>query len=200
MRRVSQNKSPLKGAGIPPYVPDKVHSMKIRYSPNSLSLSSFTLELPIAPFGIARNTTTLVCPFKAVRLAGFKMWCNYVPGTTIVNNTISATCAARRTVRPIEWADTASYDHTAYIRKKFSPVEPLGLWYITASGETNPDLTFELPQGGILELDLRFILSDGVAGPESVPGSSLTTGFLYTNQLSTSLLPLSRVDYKVIQI
>lgn len=199
-RRVSQIKSPLEGAGIPPYVSDQVLSMKIRYACNSLNLRSCTAELPIAPYGVARTITTLDCPFKACRLAGFKLWCNYVPGVDIQNNTISATCVSRRTVRPIEWADTASYERRACIKKKFSKEEPMGWWYTTSIGETNPEITFVMPQGALLELDLCFILSDGLASPSCIPGMGLTIGKLYTNLLNVDLVCLSRVDSAVIII
>lgn len=173
--------------------------MKVRYAPTALSLTAFTLELPIVPFGIAQDSTKLRCPFKSVRLAGFEMWGNYVPGVSIKENTISATCNPRRTVRPIEWADTSCYGYTAHISKKFRKDEPLGLWFLTAAGETNPEISFVLPQGALLELTFQYVLSDGEEATEA-SSSGLTQGKVYTNQLSTDLTALSRVQSKVIVI
>lgn len=199
-RRVSHNKSPKEGAGIPPFMSDIPQNLKVRYENLSATdAKSITVELPIAPYGIASSSTNLYLPFKSVRLNGFKFWCNYNPALTTANNTISVTSVARRTVRPLEWVDTASFGRTALIKKKFLPSDPMNWWYITGSGETNPELTFVFPPGGVLELSYTYIISDG-AGMGTSAQSGMTAGLCYTNSLNADLRPQGKVDYKVISM
>jgi hypothetical protein len=169
--------------------------MTVRYyvPANQSDTVSVTKELPIPPYGISYSATQIILPFKAVRLARVRMWCNYRPDKDIEANTISLTCVQRRTVRPIEWSDTATPYQCAHIEKKFNVLEPLGLWYVTESGETNPELTFVVPQGGTLELTFSYILCDGMNCGVTTD-SSLSFPKVYTNRMSTSFNCLGRVD------
>lgn len=199
-RRVSQNKSPNQGAGIPPFISDVPQNLIVRYENlSNADTKSITIELPVAPYGIASSTTNVYLPFKSVKLNGYKFWCNFNPALTMANNTISVTAVARRTVRPIEKVATASYGKTAIIQKHFKDSDPLSWWYITGSGETNPELTFVFPPGGILELSYTYIVSDG-AHMGTYTTSGLTAGKLYTNSLNTDLRPQGKVDYIAISM
>jgi len=197
-RRVSHNKSPNLGAGIPPFISDVPQNLIVRYENLSATdAKSITIELPVPPYGIASSTTNMYLPFKSVKLNGYKFWCNYNPALTMANNTISVTAVARRTVRPIEKVATASYGVTALIQKHFKDSDPLSWWYITGSGETNPELTFVFPPGGVLELSYTYIVSDG-GSMGTFSTSGLTAGKVYTNSLNTDLRPQGKVDYHAI--
>jgi hypothetical protein len=198
-RRASQNKTPETNVGIPTFIPDPVETWKTRFYPPSSGsdVVSVTVELPIAPYGIADTATSLLVPFKAVRLSKVEMWCNYRPEKDIAGNTINLTFVQRRTVKPIEWSDTATFNRAAHIVRNINKYEPMGLWYLTGSGETNPELRFQLPQGAVLELTFNYILQD--SSPVGVAsGSGLSYPRVYSNQLDTALHVIGRTDYTVI--
>lgn len=179
--------------GIPRYTPDAVFTSKFRYcvASGSADVISFTLELPIAPFGISDSATTVLLPFKAVRLNSFKVWCNYRSEKDISGNTISVTMVERRGVRPIEWTDIATYQQVAYVSKKFSKTEFAGLYYSTINSQENPEIKFQLPKGAVLELNFSWILSDAESlGTSS--SSSLAYPKVYTNKLSTDMVTIGR--------
>jgi len=179
--------------GIPKYSPDAVFTSKFRYcvSPSAADVVTFAFELPQAPFGIAQTASTIVLPFKAVRLNSFKVWCNYRSEKDISGNTISVTMIERRGVRPIEWTDIATYQQVAYISKKFSKTEFAGLYYSTINSQENPEIRFQLPKGAVLELNYSWILSDAeTLGTSS--GSALSYPKVYTNRLSTDMDPIGR--------
>lgn len=192
-RRASQRKSPDKINMIPVFQPDVPQSIVYRYAIEDSAGENveFARELPIYPYAVAETATTLLVPFKSVRIARIRMWCSYRPTQSIVNNTISLTQVTRRGVRPIEWQDTASTSGDALIDKSFDKNEPSGLWYITASGETNPEFTFRFPKGGVLEITYVYILSDG-EGLGTEAGTSLNFPRVYSNKLHTDLLVLGK--------
>lgn len=180
---------------------DQVYTTKIRlYAPSSgTDVISVEKELPYAPFGISISSTDLLVPFKAVRLSKIRMWCNYRPEKDINGNSISVTFNPERGVRPIEWSDTATFERSAFISKNFSKVEQLGLYYLTSSGQTNPKLQFQMPQGALLELTLDYVLSDGEA-VNVATSTSLSSEKIYTNSLSSLFHVVGRVHYTVITI
>lgn len=187
-RRVSRNKSPLNAlsqAQIPSFTSDAVQSLKLRYfvtNSYGSDVLSFAVELPVVPYGLSDNATTIELPFKSVRIKKIEMWCNYRPDGNIEGNTINLTCIERRTVRPIEWSDTATFLTPAHIKKKFMKTEPLGLWYSTTSGETNPEIRFQMPKGALLEITYDYILHDSEnCGTSS--GSGLSHPKIYSNRL-----------------
>ena len=201
-RRASQNKSPnmLSRAQIPTYASDAVQSLKVRYyvpSTFGSDVKAFTLELPIYPYGVSDSASTILLPLKAIRLKKIEMWCNYRPSSGIEGNTINLAFVERRTVRPIEWSDTATYATPAHIRKKFTKTEPLGLWYSTINSETNPEITFQMPKGAVLELTFAFILHDGESCGTSA-GSSLSYPKIYTNKLNADVSVVGKVYQAVI--
>jgi len=125
-------------------------------------------------------------PFKAVRISKVELWCNYRPGVNVAGNTISMTQVERRTVRPIEWSDTASFLTPAHLSKKFQKNEPMGLWYATTSGESNPELRFQMPKGAVLEITFSFIISDQES-PGSSSGSFSSYPKVFTNLINANL-------------
>lgn len=185
--------------GIPKYTPDAVFTSKFRYcvSSGSADVISFTLELPIAPFGISDSATTILLPFKAVRLNSFKVWCNYRSEKDISGNTISVTMVERRGVRPIEWTDIATYQQVAYVSKKFSKTEFAGLYYSTTNSQENPEIKFQLPKGAVLELNYSWILHDSESLGTSA-SSSLSYPKVYTNKLSADMISIGRTYEAVI--
>ena len=160
---------------------------------------NFTIELPIVPWAISTNTTTLRPPFKSVRISKIKMWCMYRQQVGIEGNTINLTCLERRGVRPIEYSDTASPQQNACIVKKFGPDDQLGWFYSQTTGETNPEMKFQMPKGAVLEITFSFILDDDDT-MNSAAGSGLTADRIYTNQLSTKLSPIGKTYAAVISL
>lgn len=196
-RRRNQTKS--RPSGIPPFVPDQVFGGSFRYcvAPAGADTVSFTLELPIAPYGVSSSSTNVILPFKAVRLSRVQIWCNYRPEKDLTGNTISLTAVQRRGVRPIEWTDSATFQKPAYISKSFNKLEPLGLYYTTGSGESNPELTFQITKGSVIQLDYAWVMSDG-ENAGSFTGSSLAYPVVYTNRLHADIDPIGKVYHYVI--
>lgn len=185
---------------IPPYQSDMIQSLKVRYYvPSSFGsdVKQFTMELPIYPNGLSDSASIILLPYKAVRLSKIEMWCNYRPEQGIEGNTINLTFVERRTVCPVEWSDTATFLTPAHIKRKFSKVEPCGLWYSTINSETNPELTFQMPKGALLELSFDVILHDGESCGTS-SGSSLSYPKVYTNRLNADIAVVGKVYAAVI--
>lgn len=197
-RRASHRKSPEIDKDIPSYVADQVISTKYRYYNNTGSTVSVTKELPICPYGVSYNSNNLILPFKSVRLKKVKMWCLYNPSVGIADNTINVTLDTRRLVRPIEWSDTASFQSNAFIGKKFSKFDPCGQWYTTAIGETNPEITFQMPKGAVLELTLDYIMSDGANCAVSTGPGGFAFPRIYTNRISTSFDVIGKANLTAI--
>lgn len=202
-RRALKNKTPENRTQnrIPPYLSDPIQSITNRYYVPSggSDIVAFVKELPIPPFGISYASNSVILPFKAVRLKKVQIWCMYRESKDIAGNTINLKFNDRRLVCPAEWSDTASYMYNAHIRKKFSKFEPLGQWYITTSGETNPELTFQLPQGAVLEITFDYILSD----EQNCPSSADTVGAfpgVYTNRLVTTLSAIGKARETVLNL
>jgi hypothetical protein len=180
--------------GIPQFQSDFVQSWKTRLYVNdsaSGDVVSVLQELPIVPFGLSTSTTSISVPFKAVRLKKVEMWCNYRESKGIVGNTINLTMVERRSVRPIEISDTATFAKTAHIVKKFSKFDTVGWFYSTTVSETNPELRFALPKGAVLELTFDYVISDGDA-VASFGGSGFTASRIYTNSMNTDLDAIGR--------
>jgi len=189
-RRASHNKAPIVEIqkSISPFLSDPTYSVKQRYYTNSGATDpqSFTLELPIVPWAMSTNTTTLRPPFKSVRLARIKIWCSYRPTVGIEGNTVNVTIIERRGVRPIEWSSTASNQTDALIDKKFGADDQLGWFYAQSTGETNPEIMFAMPKGALLELTFTFIMDDNDT-INSVSSSGLTADRIYTNSLHSTV-------------
>lgn len=202
-RRVSQNKSPLTalaGAQIPTFTSDPVQSLKVRYyvrESYGSDVLSFAVELPVVPFGISYAENYAILPFKSVRIKKIEMWCNFRPSGNVEGNTINLNIVERRTVRPIEWSDTATFLTPAHIRKKFAKTEPLGLWYHTTSGETNPEIRFQMPKGAVLEITFDYILHDAESCGVSA-GSFSSYPKIYTNTMSSDVAVVGKTYGAVI--
>ena len=127
-----------------------------------------------------------------MRLKRIKMWCNYRPDGDIAGNTINLIIVDRRQCRPIEWSDTATFATPAFLSKKFSKYDPIGLWYLTESGETNPEVRFYLPKGGLLEITFDYILSDGSC--TSFSSSTLSYPYVYSQRMHADLSVVGRSE------
>ncbi len=185
---------------IPSFSSDQVQSLKVRYIVSDSfgsDVKAFTVELPQVPYGLSVDASTAYLPFKAVRLAKVEMWCNYRSEQGMTGNTINFSQVERRTVKPIEHSDTATFVSPAHICKKFNTLEPLGLWYATTSGESNPELRFQLPKGGLLELTFAYVVSDE-NGPGSSSGSGLTFPRVYTNSLNSDIVCVGKTYFTVL--
>lgn len=202
-RRASKNKSPeTETNSIPPFVSDQVYSQTLRYYVPSVYVQdvlSFSRELPIPPFGVSDSSSQLILPFKAIRLKRIKLWCMYRPDQDIAGNTINLTIVDRRLCRPIEWSDTASFNCNAFLTKKFAKYDPLGQWYITNSGEVNPEIHIQMPKGSVLEMTFDYILSDG-HNCRVTTGSSLSFPRVYTNSLSADLSVIGKGNSAVLSM
>ncbi len=100
-------------------------------------------------------------------------------------NTHNVTFVERRGVRPFELSQTASYEKNACFVKKFNKDEPLGWYYSTTAGESNPEITFQLTKGSVLELTFDYVLDDGDI-VITASGSGLTTSRVYSNNLNVN--------------
>lgn len=185
---------------IPGFIPDFVSTGVYRYlvAPGYGSQTlSFTIEMPTPPFGVAHSADSFILPFKSIRISKLELWCDYMTGQDITGNTASVTFVDRRQVRPIEYSCVASNNCTGHIKKKFSPFDPLGLWYTTTSGESNPEINFLLTKGTVLQITYNWILSDGANCP-SASGSSLTYPRVYSNRLNSNVDVMGKVNSAVI--
>ena len=184
----------ISASSIPSFQSDQVQTLVIRYFVNPASASdtvTFVRELPIVPNAISASATAMYQIYKAVRLIKMEAWCNYRPSVSIEGNTINVTCVERRLVRPVEWSATASSAVNAHIKKKFSIYDPLGQWYSTATGESNPELRFLLNKGAVLELTFAVVLHDSES-VTTVSGAGLTFPRVYTNSLDTNVLCIGK--------
>jgi len=201
-RRASQNKSPftlISKTQIPTFQSDPVQSLISRFyvADGAADVISFAVELPVVPYGISYADNALLLPFKAVRIKKIEMWCNFRPNGNVAGNTINLNIVERRTVRPIEWSDTATFLTPAHISKKFSKTEPLGLWYSTTSGESNPEIRFQMPKGALLDITFDYILHDAESCGAS-SGSSLAYPKVYTNKMNSDVSVVGKTYVAVI--
>jgi hypothetical protein len=173
---------------IPTFTPDFVESGTWRYivADAGSQTISFTLEMPIAPFGISHSADALILPFKAVRISKVRMWQLYQDSLTITSNTCSLTFVDRRLVKPIEYSCTGANFAPGFIKKKFGVNDPIGRWYVTGNSESNPEVTLQMTKGSVIEISYCWILSDGGACPTSA-GTSLAYPRVYSNRLHTSV-------------
>lgn len=188
-RRSTPNPATDHALVIPTFNPDSVMTCKVRYGVDlnaSTDVIAWTNELPVAPFALSSSSSNLYIPFKAVRISKIEMWANYRPALTMLSNTINLTCNTREGVRPIEWSGTASYTRMAHIEKSFPPTQPIGQWYITTNGVANPEFTFQMGKGSVLEITYCYILSDEAAcGTYSSSGLSFPR--IYFNKLNADV-------------
>lgn len=202
-RRAIQKKSPEQYVNIPKFISDPVLTWTTRlFVPASASdVVTAQHELPIVPWGVSNSAVNVYVPFKSVRLRGIRMWCNYRPDISLGMgaNTINFSIIERPSVRPIEWSDTATYQKAAFISKKFNKREPLGYYYQSTSGVSNPEIKFQLPKGGLLELDFAYILSDSDAVLNATVVGA-TTGRVYTNSVNVSFEPVGRSYWYVLTV
>lgn len=180
---------------IPTYQSDVVQSLKVRYYVSEeygSDVLAFNVELPQVPYANAYASGFATLPFKAVRINKIEMWCNFRPSGNVAGNTINLSFLERRTVIPLEWSDTATTFCPAHISKKFAKTEPLGLWYSTTSGETNPEIRFQMPKGALLDITFDYVLHDAEA--EGVAASAEFTTFprVYTNRLNANVSPVGK--------
>lgn len=174
---------------IPNIVSDPVYSLKQRYyilDSVVNDVESISFELPVPPWAVSVSTTKLLIPFKAVRLAKIEVWSNYRSEKSITGNTVSVIVDTRRQTRPIEWSAVATQMQPAHISKKFDKFDPIGLWYITSAGETNPEITIRATKGCVFDLSFDFILDDAEA-TGSFTTSGLTADRVYTNRIDNYL-------------
>lgn len=198
-RRVPRNKSPTNH--IPSLISDPVQNIVQRYFVSdtaSTDVISLTFELPVAPFGVSISSSSLALPFKAIRLKWIKLWCMYRPEKGIQGNTVNMTIVDRRTVRPLEWTGTAAAFSNAAIKMAFKPSDPIGFWYITTSGESNPEVRVQLPKGAVMDISFDYILDDRETNSGTSTGSSLSSPRVYYNRLSTDLELAGKTNTAVI--
>lgn len=202
-RRVSQNKSPYgrDSVKIPTFQSDAVQSLTYRYyvaDNYGSDVLAFTIELPQYPYAHCYAPGYATLPFKAVRIKKIDMWCGFRSTVNVAGNTINLSFIERRTVRPLEWSDTAVPMFPARITKKFKDTEPLGLWYSTTSGEVNPEIRFQMPKGATLDITYDFILHDSEQEGTAASASFTTFPRVYTNQLHANVLPVGKTYVAVI--
>lgn len=186
--KMSRNRqTPATATGITQFQSDQVQTLKYRYivKDASADVVSVTFELPIFPFGLSTSALSLSCPFKSVRLRKIEMWTNYRPNVGMTGNSHSVTYLERRGVRPFELSQSATFDRPAHYLKKFGSDDLIGWYYSTTSGESNPEITFQMTKGSILELTFDYVLDDADI-VVAVAGSGLTSSRIYTNSISSN--------------
>lgn len=187
---MSQNKSPVFfKQQIPNFQSDRVQSLKYRYilSDGSPDVVTVTFELPIFPWALATSSVSLSAPQKSVRLKKIELWTNYRSNVGMSGNTQLVTYLERRGVRPMEIASTATFETPAHYKKTFGPDDLLGWFYSTTAGESNPEITFQMTKGSILELTFDYILDDADI-VVTASGSGLTSSRIYSNTISPYLI------------
>jgi len=187
---VSQNKSPVfLKQQIPNFQSDQVQSLKYRYilSDAANDVVAVTFELPIFPWALATSSATLFAPQKSVRLRKIELWTNYRSSVGITGNTQSVTYLERRGVRPMEIAATATFETPAHYKKTFGPDDLLGWYYSTTAGESNPEITFQMTKGSILQLTFDYVLDDADI-VVTASGVGLTPTRIYSNSINTNLV------------
>lgn len=187
-RRVSHNKTPDYRRGIPSFQSDQVQTLKYRYilTDAAADVVSFNFELPIFPWALATSALSLSAPQKSVRLRKIRLWTNYRSSVGMTGNTQSVTYLERRGVRPMEIASTATFEVPAKYEKSFGADDLLGWFYHTTAGESNPEITFQMTKGSILELTFDYILDDADIVVTAV-GSGLTSSRIYSNTINSNL-------------
>lgn len=186
---MSQNKTPVSlKQQIPNFQSDQVQSLKYRYilSDAAADVVAINFELPIFPWALATSALSLSAPQKSVRLRKIELWTNYRSSVGITGNTQSVTYLERRGVRPMEIASTATYETPAHYKKSFGPDDLLGWFYHTTAGESNPEITFQMTKGSVLELTFDYVLDDADI-VVTASGSGLTSSRIYSNSINVNL-------------
>lgn len=199
---MSQNKSPvIMKQQIPNFQSDQVQSLKYRYilSDAAPDVVATTFELPIFPWALATAVNSLSAPQKSVRLRKIELWTNYRSSVGMTGNTQSVTCLERRGVRPMEITSTATFETPAHYKKSFGQDDLLGWYYSTTAGESNPEITFQMTKGSILELTFDYVLDDSDIVVSS-SGSGLTSSRIYSNTISSNLVCVGKAYQTVFAV
>lgn len=189
-RRVLKKKSP----GIPPFISDKVYTMKIRsyLSSEATSPSTISFELPTYPWAYSISSSVLVLPFKCARLKKIEIWSNFNPDYSIDHNTINLSYTHTSGVRMVELSDTATYSRAAHLVQTFGEDERVGWFYTQANGQQNPEIQLLVNHRSVIEFTIEYIMSDGSDGSgKTYNTSGLTSQMVYTNAIG-GLLPVGR--------
>ena len=194
---MSHNKTPVYIKSISNQIPnfqsDQIESLKYRYclTDGAADYVAITFELPIFPWAFATSASSLSAPQKAVRLRKIKLWTNYRSSVGISGNTQNVTYLERRGVRPFECSSTATYETPAFYSKTFGADDLLGWFYSATTGESNPELTFQMTKGSILELTFDYVLDDGDS-VATATGSGLTSSRIYSNSINSNLVCIGK--------
>lgn len=195
VRKVKNDRSKMLAAvnrrvsSIPPVIKtDPVQSWISRFGLTSAAsdVVSVTWEFPIPPFALATGSLTLVSFLKAIRISKIEIWCDYRAASQASANTINLQVLERRGVRPIEYSSTATPISNAHICAKFAKNSTLGWFYNTTTGESNPEVTVQLPKGAIMDIHFAYVMDDADISV-TMASSGLTSNRIYTNTISTSL-------------
>lgn len=152
---------------------------------------SVTWEFPIPPFALATGSLSLLSFMKSIRIKKIEIFCDYRAASISSANTINLQVVERRGVRPVEWSSTASPIRNAHICAKFAKNSPLGWYYNTTTGESNPEVTVQLPKGAIMDIHFAYVMDD--ADPcLTLASSGLTSSRIYTNTISSNLQVFGR--------
>ena len=181
-------------ASIPPVIAsDPVNSWVSRFGLADAASDVVTVmwELPVPPFGYSTSAISLSSFFKSIRIKKIELWCDYRSGSSSDANTINLQILERRGVRPIEWTSTANPLRNAHICAKFPKNDPLGWFYNTTLGESNPEISVRMPKGAIMDIHFDYIIDDAdmVA---ALSTSGLTSYRIYTNCISSNFQVFGR--------
>lgn len=181
-------------ASIPPVIAsDSVNSWISRFglADAASDVVSVTWELPIPPFGYSTSAISIASFFKSIRIKKIELWCDYRSASSAAANTINLQVLERRGVRPIEWTSTASPIRNAHICAKFPKNNPLGWFYNTTTGESNPEITVQMPKGAIMDIHYDYIIDDADI-VLALSTSGLTSSRIYTNCISSNFQVFGR--------
>jgi len=181
-------------ASIPPVLmSDPVQSWVSRFglADAASDVVSVTWELPIPPFGYSTSSLSIASFFKSIRIKKIEIWCDYRSGSSAAANTINLTVLERRGVRPVEWTSTANPLRNGHICAKFSKNSPLGWYYNTTTGESNPEFTVTMPKGAIMDISFAYVIDDADI-VTALSTSGLTSSRIYTNTISSNFQVFGR--------
>lgn len=181
-------------ASIPPVLmSDPVNSWVSRFglADAASDVVSVTWELPIPPYGYSTSALSIASFFKSIRIKKIEIWCDYRAASSAAANTINLTILERRGVRPVEWTSTANPLRNGHICAKFAKNNPLGWFYNTTTGESNPEITVSMPKGAIMDISFDFVVDDADI-VTALSTSGLTSSRIYTNSISSNFQVFGR--------
>jgi len=152
---------------------------------------SVTWEFPIPPFALSTSALSMTSFMKSIRIKKIEIWCDYRSASNAGANTINLQVLERRGVRPVEYTSTASPIRNAHICAKFPKNSPLGWYYNTTTGESNPEVTVQLPKGAIMDIHFAYVMDDSDICL-TLASSGLTSNRIYTNTISSSFQVFGR--------